>query len=103
MSGDQCWCYYRVVGSVERLAIRREPFGRRLGPGGARPAPPSHPAAARSRPPQPQGTSAPETRGVRTGGRLVSAAAAAANAGHRFPPSDVRVRPTAVVDPQSVQ
>lgn len=87
------------VGSVERLAVGREPFGRRLGPGDAGTASPSHAAAARGRSP-PQGTDAAEARGVGTGGGRVSSAAPAAHARQRFPRTGVRVRATAV-GPQS--
>lgn len=87
--------YNDRVGSFERLAVGREPFCRRLGPGAAGPTPPSYVAAARGRSP-PQGTDAAEARGVGTGGRRVSSTAPATNARQRFPRTGVRVRTTAV-------
>lgn len=87
------------VGSVERLAVGREPFGRRLRPGAAGPTSPSHAAAARGRSPS-QGTDAAEARGVGTGSGRVSSTAPATNACQRFPRTGVRVRAT-TVSPQS--
>lgn len=84
------------VRRVERLTIGREPFGRRLGPGGAGPAPPSQHAAAARCHPSSQGTDATEARGIGTGDGRVSATASAADACHRFPSADVRVRATTV-------